>query len=225
MSAIAARIAEVQARIAEAASRAGRDPSEIVLVAVTKTVEPSRILEAYEAGLRDFGENYVQEAREKLGTLGPDIRWHFIGHLQSNKARYIPGAFHLLQSLDSISLARELDKRAAQKEIRQNVLLEVKLDPSAAKNGIQPAELPALADAALDCRNLRLLGLMGIPPPVESEEAARPYFQQLRNLFEGLPRENRVVLSMGMTGDFESAIAQGSTMVRIGSAIFGPRRK
>jgi pyridoxal phosphate enzyme (YggS family) len=194
------------------------------VVAVTKTVDPGRIREAVESGIPDLGENYVQEARQKLALFGPDVRWHFVGHLQTNKAKYIPGAFHFVHSVDSVVLARELDRRAGQKEIVQNVLIEVKLDPSATKNGVVPAGLPGLAEAVWRFSNLRLLGLMGMAPIVARPEEARPHFARLRELSEGLPSECRTVLSMGMSADFESAILEGSTMVRIGSAIFGLRR-
>lgn len=222
MTPIARRIEAVRERISNACTSAGRNPSEITLVAVTKTVSPEKILEAERCGIRDFGENYVQEARPKIAAA-PDVRWHFIGHLQSNKAKYIPGVFHLLQSLDSQSLAVELNRRSAMKEITQNVLIEVKLDPSAAKNGIEPALLPALEEVILSSAHLKLMGLMGLPPAVQEPESARPYFERLRTWFEQLPEENRGILSMGMTSDFEAAIKEGSTMVRIGTGIFGHR--
>ena len=223
MSHIADNIASLRERIATAAARAGRNPNEITLVAVTKRVESAQIREAVEAGIQDLGENYYQEARDKIPLIGESVRWHFMGHLQINKAKYIPGQFHLLHSLDSEELAIELDRRSAQKEILQNVLIEVKLDPSATKNGIEPALLPALTERLLSCRNLRLMGLMGMPPAAESPDDSRPFFARLRNMLEQLPEQNRSVLSMGMTADFEAAILEGSTMVRIGTAIFGPR--
>src|SRR5687767_11225473 len=208
MSAISDRISDIRERIAGAAQAAGRDPAGITLIAVTKTVDPERIRQAIEAGIRDLGENYYQEARGKISEFGPEIRWHFIGHLQTNKAKYVPGAFHLLHTVDSVHLAAELDERARQKEIRQNVLIEVKLDPSATKNGVEPAKMPALADAVLSCGNLRLMGLMGMAPPVDRQDDARPFFAELRNLSEKLPPDNRSVLSMGMTADFEAAILE-----------------
>ena len=222
MNSIAERLIVVRERIAEAAVRSGRQAKKITLVAVTKTVEPVRIAEAVAAGVVDLGENYYQEAREKQ-TLFPEARWHFIGHLQTNKAKYVAGAFHLIQSVDSEELAAELERRAARKEIVQNFLLEVKLDPSAAKYGVEPAKLPALVEFVRSCSHLNLQGLMGMPPLTASADEARPYFQRLRRTFEELPEQNRSVLSMGMTADFEAAIEEGSTMVRIGAAIFGRR--
>ncbi len=223
MSPIADRISNVRERIARAAETAGSDLADITLIAVSKTVEPDRIRQAVAAGIDDLGENYYQEARGKIAALGPDIRWHFIGHLQTNKAKYIPGVFHLLHSVDSVELATELDNRARQKEILQKVLIEVKLDPSATKNGVEPANMPALADVVMSCPNLRLMGLMGMAPVVERQDQTRPHFAALRNLSQRLPLNNRTVLSMGMTADFEAAVLEGSTLVRIGSAIFGQR--
>ena len=223
MSSIAENIARTRGRIAECARQAGRQPSDVTLLAVTKGAAPERIREAFDAGVSDFGENYVQESREKVGLLGPDARWHFIGHLQTNKAKYIPGVFHMLHSLDSADLADQLERRAREKEIVLKVLIEVKLDPAATKNGIEPANLPALVERVSQCPHLALLGLMGMAPLVESQDSARPYFGRLRGLLEALPPESRSVLSMGMTADFEAAILEGATIVRVGSAIFGPR--
>lgn len=220
---IAENIARVRERIAQAAVRAGRKPEEITLVAVTKTVEPARIQAALEAGVRDFGENYYQEAREKLGLFGPEVRWHFIGHLQTNKARYVAGRFSLVHSLDSEELARELGRRASAIAVTQPVLIEVKLDPSATKFGVDPAVTLDLAARVAAIPGLRFCGLMGMAPILYAPQETRPYFAQLRTLFDRLPPEHRQVLSMGMTADFEVAIEEGATMVRIGTAIFGKR--
>jgi pyridoxal phosphate enzyme (YggS family) len=223
MDTIADNIRRVQERIAVAADRCGRDPADITLVVVSKTVSAERIREAVEAGIRDFGENYYQEAREKLDLLPADLHWHFIGHLQTNKAKYIVGRFALVQSVDRIELAQELSRRAESRNIVQPVLIEVKLDPTESKTGILPDEALGLAEEIAKLRGLRLKGMMGIPPLAGGAEAARPYFAQLRALFEHLPEEYRRTLSMGMTADFEVAIEEGANLVRVGTAIFGKR--
>jgi pyridoxal phosphate enzyme (YggS family) len=224
MTSIAENIARVQERIACAAERAGRRPGEIRLVAVTKRVEPARIQEALDAGIRDLGENYYQEARWKLPLFGPEVRWHFIGHLQRNKAKYVVGRFTLIQSVDSEALAREIGKRALSMGITQEVLIEVKIDPSSEeKKGVEPEMALEFAGAVAAIPGIRLQGLMGLAPVVANPWEAAPYFQQLRRLFEQLPRAHQQILSMGMTADFEVAIAEGSTMVRVGTAIFGRR--
>jgi len=223
MSSIAENITRVRERIAEAAARAGRDPAEITLVAVSKTVEPARIREAVEAGILDLGENYYQEVREKMPLFGPDVRWHFIGHLQTNKARYVAGRFALVHSVDSEALARELGKRALAANTEQPVLIEVKLDPAATKFGVEPDAVPELAAYVAQTPGLQLCGLMGMAPFVDDPEETRPCFAPLRGLFEQLPAEYRQTLSMGMTADFEVAIEEGATLVRIGTAIFGKR--
>lgn len=224
MSTVASNIAEVQARIARAAASAGRDPSDVRLVAVSKTVSADLIRQAWEAGIVDFGENYYQEVRGKMAELPAEIRWHFIGHLQTNKAKYVAGRFALVQSVDRDELAQELGRRAASAGCVQPVLVEVKLDPAATKHGVPPDEAIEFCSRVAATPGLQLQGLMGMPPAVPHPEEARPYFALLRNLFERLPRENRQVLSMGMSADFEIAIEEGSTMVRVGTAIFGPRQ-
>lgn len=223
MFSIADNVAHVQERIAQAAERAGRDPAGITLVAVSKMVEPARIREAVEAGIRDLGENYYQEAREKMTLLGPDIRWHFIGHLQTNKAKHVVGRFALVHSVDSEVLARELGRRAQAAGIVQPVLIEVKLDPATTKFGVEPDAAWSLVERVAQTSGLQLCGLMGMAPWGEKAEAARPHFARLRGLFERLPAECRQTLSMGMTADFEVAIEEGATLVRIGTAIFGRR--
>jgi PLP dependent protein len=224
MPSIADNIADVQEKIARAAQRAGRDPDEITLVAVTKTVERARIQEALNAGVTDLGENYFQEARDKLPLFSSNVRWHFIGHLQTNKAKYVAGRFVLVQSVDSEELGRELGRRAEQGGIVQDVLIEVKLDPATTKFGVEHEQTIEMAQRVGQTPGLRLRGLMGMAPFSNDPEAARPSFQRLRALFRELPVEQREILSMGMTGDFETAIEEGSTLVRIGTAIFGTRR-
>lgn len=228
MSTIADNLARIQERIVNAATHTGRHPEEITLVAVTKTIEPTRIREAVAAGAHDLGENYYQEVREKQPLFenqveAGTVRWHFIGHLQSNKARYVAGRFALVQSVDTLELAEELGRRAVRQNVVQAVLLEVKLDPAGTKFGVEEAETRELAARIAAVPGVALRGLMGMAPFTETGEAARPHFARLRSLFETLPVANRQTLSMGMTNDFEGAIAEGSTMVRIGTAIFGRR--
>lgn len=213
----------VRERIAAAAERSGRHTSAVQLVAVTKGVSVSRIQEAYSAGLRDFGENYVQEVLPKQDQLPSDAKWHFIGHLQTNKVRQVVGRFILIQSVDTLKLAAELGKRSAASGLCQNVLLEVLLDEGGAKHGVPVGEALAFAEAVSRIEGLSVRGLMGMAPLTSDPEEARPHFRRLKRLFDSLPAENRQVLSMGMTGDFEVAVEEGSTMVRLGTALFGRR--
>jgi hypothetical protein len=203
--------------------RAGRDPQGVRLVAVTKTVEAERVREAYEAGLRAFGESRVQEAAGKIEALGlKGVEWHLVGHLQKNKAKDAVRLFELIHSVDSAELMAALDRHAGQAGKAQRVLIEVKLSPEETKFGVLEAGVGALLEAAKGFDNIRVEGLMAIPPYSEDPEEARPYFRRLRELAEehGLKE-----LSMGMTGDFEVAIEEGATMVRIGTAIFGERAR
>ena len=223
MSGIAANVARVRDRIAAAAVRAGRSPADVCLIAVSKTVGLDAVREAAAAGARDFGENYVQDARAKLAAPGLDVRWHFIGHLQTNKARYVAGAFALVHSVDSVRLAEELGRRAAMSGVVKDVLIEVSLDAAGAKTGVEPDGVAGLAESIAGAPGLRLQGLMGMAPIVTEGEHARPHFAALRGMLDLLPAGSGRVLSMGMTGDFEAAIAEGATHVRVGTAIFGPR--
>ncbi len=219
MTLIADNLCRVNDRIAEAAGRAGRDPSEITLVAVTKKQPVSAVLEVLAAGAFDLGENYVQEAADKREDVTSG-RWHLLGHLQSNKAKVAVTLFDLVQSVDSVKLARALGSQAASLGRVQEILLQVHLGEEETKFGLLP---DAAADSAAEIAGLpgiALRGLMGIAP---NGVEARPYFQQLRGLFEALPAKNAKILSMGMTGDFEAAIEEGATLIRIGTAIFGPR--
>ncbi len=223
---IAANIAAVRARIAQAAARAGRASNSVTLIAVTKTVDAARVQAAYQAGVRDFGENYVQEALAKVGdpTLAwPDARWHFIGHLQTNKAREMTGRFALVQSVDSARLAEELARRARLAETVTPILLEVKLDAAESKFGLAPDDTLAVVERVLQIEGVELRGLMALAPFAPDPEAARPHFRRLRALFAQLPASAQQTLSMGMTGDFETAVEEGATHVRIGTAIFGRR--
>lgn len=229
MGRIADNVREVQARIAEAARRAGRGPEEVRLVAVTKTVPVPRIQEALEAGVRWLGENRVQEAVEKASCFdGRDFRprWHLVGHLQRNKVRHVFGLFELIHSVDSLPLIEALESRAEVEGAAMDVLLQVNMAGEASKHGCRPEEVPALAKALKASPHLDLRGLMTMPPLPQHPEESRPWFQALRRLRDdlvemGFPEVRD--LSMGMTADFEVAIEEGATWVRIGTAIFGPR--
>ena len=226
---IADRLTEVRARIARAARSAGRDPSSVTLVAVSKTFPAAAIREAYAAGQRNFGENRVQEALQKIEAIADlDIRWHLLGHLQTNKARKAAPAFAVIQGIDSVELLRKLDAAAAEAGAAPEFLIQVDLAREATKFGIPAAEVPQLFDAAAGCRAGRVVGLMTLPPAPEIPEDARPWFRQLRDLREGwlaagVPAMMLRELSMGMSGDFEVAVEEGATIVRVGSAIFGER--
>lgn len=214
------RLQIVRDRIERAAERARRDPAGILLLAVTKIFPASTIRDAYDLGLREFGENYVQEFEGKAPEVGAleGARFHLIGHLQSNKSKKAVELFHTIQTVDSAKLARRLNES----ERPLNVMLEVKLSGEDAKSGAAPEELPELIAAVRECPQLRLEGLMTMPPWSDDPEAARPYFRRLREFAElhGLSG-----LSMGMSHDLEAAIEEGSTCVRVGTALFGKRKK
>ena len=220
MDTLEQRLAEVKLRIAQAAERAGRDPAGITLVAVTKIFPAQAIRDAYALGLRDFGENYVQEFAGKLPELAglSGARFHLIGHLQTNKSRLAAEMFACIQTVDSAKLARRLNETGKPLE----TMLEVKLSPEQAKAGAAPEELADLIEAVRGCPNLRLLGLMTMPPWSDDAELSRPYFRRLRELaaLHGLAH-----LSMGMSHDLEIAIEEGATYLRIGTALFGRRNK
>lgn len=224
-------ISSIYKRISHAAMRAGRNPQDVKLIAVTKTVSIERIREAIDAGLKIFGENRVQEAQKKvmsdeLRVTSGKIQWHLIGHLQKNKAKYAVRLFNLIHSVDSIGLAEEINRSAEKTGKIQDVLTEVKLSPEVTKHGTSKTELVGLIKAVSAMKNLNLIGLMTIPPFFENPEDTRLYFRELREL-----RDKAVAagfdlpeLSMGMSHDFEAAIEEGATMVRIGTAIFGERK-
>jgi pyridoxal phosphate enzyme (YggS family) len=225
MTTIAGRLTEVRARMARAAARSGRDPGTVRLVAVSKKRTAAEVLEAYRAGASDFGENYVQELLAKAAAVGaPDIRWHHIGQLQTNKARAVVGKCWLVHGVDRPSLAEEISRRSLATSIIVDVLLQVNVAGEESKAGCSPADLPALLERASTLQGVRVRGLMLIPPEVEDPEAARVHFRELRALRDRhggaayLPE-----LSMGMSHDFEVAIEEGATIVRVGTAIFGPR--
>lgn len=227
MSSIKENLLRVTEKIEKAARRAGRDPAEIKLVAVSKTVETGRIREAIEAGVTILGENYVQEAQKKIEEIGRPISWHFIGHLQSNKAKYATRLFDMIHSVDSIPLAEELNRRAEKEGRRMDVMIEVNLSGEASKFGTEEEKAFDVARKVLNLKNLSLIGLMTMPPYFNDPELSRPYYVQLRQLKgkmveEGIPLKE---LSMGMSNDFEVAIEEGATYVRVGTAIFGEREK
>jgi PLP dependent protein len=220
MSDVAANLAGIRSRIEAAARRAGRDPASVRLIGASKTVAPEVIEAAMDAGLRDFGENFIQEAEERMDALGPraqDATWHFIGHLQTNKAKDALQRFDILESVDSLRLAQQLSRRA-NAPIR--ILLEVNVAQEGSKFGFAPSEVATAVDAVRQLPNLDLIGLMTIAPAADNPETVRPYFRQLRELAEA---HGLTELSMGMTDDFEVAIEEGATMIRIGRAIFGER--
>jgi PLP dependent protein len=233
---IADRLSEIRARIAAAAQAAGRDPSSVRLVAVSKTFPIEAIADAFAAGQRDFGENRVQEALQKVEqalqkidrSADQSIRWHLLGHLQTNKARKAALAFAMIQSVDSVELLHKLDQAAADTQHTPELLIQVDLAGEATKFGVPPGEMPRLFEAAAACRAAKVVGLMTLPPYPETPEDSRPWFRQLRELRDqwqasGVPASMLTELSMGMSGDFEVAVQEGATIVRVGTAIFGSR--
>ena len=226
---VAEALERVRRRIAEAARRAGRDPAGVRLVCVTKGVDPAHIEEALAAGVTEIGENRVQEAVVKKSSLGPGLRWHMVGHLQRNKAKLASEVFDVLHSADSAELVRALDLHLGALHLGRplEVLVEVNVSGEATKHGCRPEEARALAEEVLRAKHLRWEGLMTMAPYSGQPEAARPHFRRLRKLRDEIRRELAVGgetglhLSMGMSGDFEPAVEEGATMVRIGTAIFG----
>jgi pyridoxal phosphate enzyme (YggS family) len=228
-SLIRRRLAEIRERIAAAARSAGRDPDRVRLIAVSKTFPSQLIREAWAAGQRDFGENRVQEGLQKISeTTDLEIRWHLLGHLQTNKARKTGPAFAMIHGVDSVALIDKLDASAVESGSTPELLIQVDLAGEATKHGVPPGEVPRLMDAAAACRAARVVGLMTLPPIPETPEDARPYFRRLRELRDewiqsGVPVPMLRELSMGMSGDFEVAVQEGATLVRVGTAIFGSR--
>lgn len=223
------RISRIQARISKAAENCGRSADEVRLVAVSKTEPVASIQKALDAGLELFGESYIQEARDKFNQLAASrIQWHFIGHLQSKKAKYAVRLFDLIHSVDSEKLARELNKQAGKIGKLQPVLVQVNIARESSKSGALREDTVSLVETIGTLENLSLRGLMTLPPFFDSPEKARPYFKALRELRNhirslAIPGISMDELSMGMTGDFEAAIEEGATLVRIGTAIFGAR--
>lgn len=218
----------VKERIQNACRRAGRNPDEVTLIAVSKTKPVEMLQEAYEAGVREFGENKPQELRDKYPCLPQDIHWHMIGHLQRNKIKYLIDKVCLIHSVDSLRLAEAIDEEAGKRGLRVSVLAEVNMAGEESKFGVTPQETPSFVEALSRFPHLRVEGLMTIAPFTEHPEENRPYFRNLKKLSVDIQAKNidnvcMRHLSMGMTGDFEVAVEEGATMVRVGTGIFGAR--
>lgn len=228
MGTVAENIRIVRERINNAALRVGRDPSAVKLMGVTKTVDDERIIEAINSGIDIVGENYVQEAKRKIEKMGRAVPWHLIGHLQTNKAKYAVKLFDMVHSVDSVSLARELDRRAGMAGTRLDILIEVNVSGEESKSGVGPEGAADLASQIARFPCLSIKGLMTMAPWFDDPEKARPYFRKLREVSEKIAGAHFAgvemrELSMGMSGDFEVAVEEGATIVRIGTRIFGER--
>ena len=226
MSLIGDNLKRTRRRIETAAQRAGRDPDEITLIAVSKTVSIERMVEAVEAGETHFGESYVQETRVKFASpllSSPELTWHFIGHLQSNKAKEVISRFSLVHSVDTLSLAKEIAKQSAKAGHITPILLEAKIDPVETKHGFPPEQMLEFAAQVREFPGIELRGLMGMATYAAPENVIRTQFRTLKTLFDALPERDRQVLSMGMSNDFEIAIEEGATHLRVGTALFGER--
>lgn len=211
----------VQNRIADAAKRAGRKPSDITLVAVTKTHSPEEINEAIACGVTDIGENKVQEILSKYDAVTTGVRWHLIGHLQTNKVKSVVDKVCMIHSVDSLHLAEEIDKRCKAIGKTMDILIQVNAAGEEQKSGVSPKEVLPLYNEVSKFENLKVRGLMQIAPETDNPESIRKYFKEVKEIYDSIPGLD--VLSMGMSGDYETAIEEGATMVRIGSAIFGER--
>lgn len=224
--AVARNVQTVLDNIRQAALRAGRRPESVRLIAATKTVSPDRVRSAIEAGVRILGENRLQEALPKITAVGDceGVAWHFIGRLQRRKVKAVVGRFQMIHSVDSLDLAVEINRRAAEAGLVQAVLMEVNVGEEATKGGVVPTAVAEAVATIKDLPNLSLQGLMAVPPLSTDPEAARPYFRRLRELALSLPYEGMKELSMGMSQDYAVAVEEGATMVRVGTAIFGARR-
>ena len=226
---ITQNIADIRGRIAEAAKRSGRSPDDILLIAVTKLHEPDEIEEAIATGVTDIAENKVQEIQKKYDQIVSPVRWHLIGQLQTNKVKYIIDKVVMIHSVDSLKLAEEIDKRAAAAGKTMDVLLQVNAAHEESKFGLDPKDVPQVMQDILDtCPNVRIRGLMHMAPWSEDPEEIRPYFKEVKDLFDTLsrvehPNSDFKYLSMGMSHDFETAIEEGANIVRIGTSIFGER--
>src|SRR5436309_13486986 len=228
MDDLAANLKRVLMQISDSARKAGRSPDEIELVAISKTHDAEKVHAIYEAGQVLFGESRVQEARAKIPLLPSSLRWHFVGHLQKNKIRQALPLFELIHSVDSFALAEEINRIADEDGMHPRVLIEVNMAGEGSKFGFQPEKLRAEMESLLALPRLSILGLMTIPPIAEEAEASRKYFVELRELRDRLQTEFHVdlgQLSMGMTNDFPIAVEEGATLVRVGTAIFGQRKK
>ena len=221
-------IKKIRDNIAQAALRSGREASDIRLMAVTKTVADEKIIEAIDAGVDIIGENYVQEARRKIEEMGKNVEWHMIGYLQSKKSKYAVRLFNMIHSIDRIKLARELDKRARMAECITKILIEVNISGEETKSGVKKEDALRLVKDISALENLSIQGLMTMSPWFDHPEDARPYFVSLRELRdriaeEKIPNVEMCELSMGMSGDYQVAVEEGATIVRIGTSIFGER--
>jgi len=228
MGDIQKHLERVRAQIAEAAEKSGRQPADVELVAITKTHDAERVREAHEAGQQVFGESRVQEARAKIPELPSNLCWHLVGHLQKNKIRHALPLFELVHSVDSLALAEDINRIAQEEGMHPHVLLEVNVAGEGSKFGFKPETLRAEMETLLALNRLSIEGLMTIPPLADEAEASRRYFIKLRGLQEALEKEFRIKLphlSMGMTNDFVIAVEEGATLVRVGTAIFGERRR
>ncbi len=224
------RLKEIHDRIAQAAFRVGRNPSEIQVVAAAKTADSEKVAEALEAGVEILGENYVQEAQRMQGCIDQPAKWHLIGRLQSNKAKQAVRLFNVIETVDREKILKDLQHYAAQENKKLDLLIQVNLAGETSKSGAEPQQVLSIIRAAAACENLRCIGLMTLPPFFDDPEGARPYFAELRRLKDKLQADvpTGVVLkdlSMGMSGDFEVAVEEGATWVRIGTALFGARYK
>ncbi len=229
MTPLCERIDAILHSMNQATLRSGREPGAVRLVAVSKTVAAERIQEAMACGQLHFGENYLQEAREKIPRLDRRANWHFIGRLQSNKCREVAGLFDVIETVDRLKVAQRLDEQARSLGRTLRILVQVNIGEEPQKAGIMPEETAALLAGVAACPYLSCLGLMALPPFFDDPEASRPYFRQLRQLAEACARRElftnnqQVELSMGMSGDYAAAIEEGATIIRVGTAIFGAR--
>ncbi len=228
MGYIKENIAEVEKKVAAACERSGRKREDVLLLAVSKTIDVDRIKEAVDCGLTSLGENKVQEIMDKYDAMGPDVKWHLIGHLQTNKVKYIIDKVEMIHSVESLKLAEEISKRAAAKGVTANILLEVNVADEESKFGIKVDECEEMVRKISVLPNIVIRGLMTVAPFVENPEENRGYFRQLKQLLvdinsKKIDNVNMEVLSMGMTGDYEVAIEEGATIVRVGTGIFGAR--
>jgi len=219
----------VKQRIKSAAIRAGRNPEDVKLLGVSKSVENEAITEAYNAGLTDFGENYAQEFRDKHQLLNNElsnVRWHFIGHLQKNKIKYVIGKTHLIHSVDSLGLAGEINRRSEKLGIKTNILIEINSGSEETKTGLSFTDAEKVIEDITDLKNIGFKGLMTMTPYFDNPDRSRPYFKELKLFSNNIIKKHpyAVEISMGMSGDFEVAVEEGSTIVRVGTAIFGERK-
>lgn len=225
---ISENIKSIREKIDNAAQKAGRDPKDVLLLAVSKTVDVPRIKAAVAEGLDELGENHVQEIMEKYEPMGPDVKWHMIGHLQTNKVKYIIDKVKLIHSVESLKLAEEINKQAKKHGLVMDILVEINMAKEESKYGIMPEDAPAFIESLSSLENIRVRGLMTVAPNVENGEENRVYFRNMKKLLvdinaKNINNINMDVLSMGMTGDYITAVEEGATIVRVGTGIFGKR--